>query len=295
MEKNPSGPFPFTALPHRQKLQWPHNHRLPFWVIPNIEVFMLDFPMPGDANERPNLATFQHPHVRRWAQREYGNRAGVWRIMEIMARHGVRGTVALNSLVCKHRPEVVRAAMDFGWEFMGHCQTNSKRLHEVPDAHDEIKRTLDAIEAFTGARPRGWLGAGLDETWDTLDLLIEEGVDYIADWICDDMPFKMDVGGRQIVSIPYSFESNDVPAFLYRRESTPEFEQVVRSQFDTLYKESAGAARVMALAIHPWQMGLPHRAPHLDSMLGYICSHPGVWKATGSEIVDAYLASPAAV
>ena len=104
-----------------------------------------------------------------------------------------------------------------------------------------------------------------------------------------------DVGGRQIVSIPYNFESNDVPAILYRHYTSAEFEQVVRGQFDTLYSEGAESARVMALAVHPWQMGLPHRIPHFDAMLDYILGHPGVWKATGSQIVEAYLASAAAI
>jgi peptidoglycan/xylan/chitin deacetylase (PgdA/CDA1 family) len=208
----------------------------------------------------------------------------------------MRGTVALNSYVCDFRPDVVRAALDLGWEIMGHGQTNSRRVPEVPDARDEIRRTLDRIESFTGKRPRGWLGPGLDETWDTLEILADEGVQYVSDWVCDDMPFKIELpGGRHIVSMPYSFECNDVPAFLYRHYTTAEFESVIRSQFDTLYREGTESARVMALAIHPWQMGLPHRIPYLDSALGYLFSHPGVWKATGSEIVDAYLASAAAI
>lgn len=295
MQKTPTGPMPFTPLPHRPRMRWPNGERLAFWLIPNIELFVLDWPMPGEANERPDPARFAYPHVRRWSQREYGNRAGVWRMMESMARRGMRGTVALNSMVCEHRAHIVRAAMDLGWEFIGHGQTNSRRLPEVRDEREEIRRTLDDIESFTGKRPRGWLGAGLDETWDTLDILIDEGVQYVADWVCDDMPFKMDVGGRQILSIPYSFEANDVPGILYRHYTTPEFEQVVRAQFDTLYRESAESARVMALAVHPWQIGLPHRIGHFDAMLDYILGHPGVWKATGSEIIDAYLGSEMAI
>ena len=129
-----------------------------------------------------------------------------------------------------------------------------------------------------------------------LEILVDEGVQYVADWVCDDMPFKIELGGgRRILSIPYSFECNDVPAFMYRHYTSAEFEQVIRNQFDTLYKEGAESARVMAIAIHPWQFGQPHRIPYFDSALRYILDHPQVWKATGSEIVDAYLASPQAL
>jgi peptidoglycan/xylan/chitin deacetylase (PgdA/CDA1 family) len=155
MEKTQFGPFPFTALPKRPHLQWPAGAQLALWVIPNIEVFMLDYPMPGENNERPDPSKFANPHVRRWSQREYGNRAGVWRLMELLKKHDIRGTVALNSLVCDHRPEIVHAAMELGWEFMGHNQTNSRRSTELPDERDEIRRTLDRIERFTGKRPRG--------------------------------------------------------------------------------------------------------------------------------------------
>jgi len=291
----PMGPFAFTALPKRPTMHWPDGGRVAFWIIPNVEVFMFDYPMPGEENQRPDPSRFRYPHVRQWSQREYGNRAGVWRLMEVMSKHGMPGTVALNSWVCRYRPDIVRATVDLGWEIMGHGQTNSRRIPEVEDAHDEIKRTLDEIEAFTGTRPRGWLGPGLDETWDLLEWLVDEGVQYVCDWVCDDMPFKIDVRGKTIVSMPYSFECNDVPAFLYRKYTTAEFEEVVRAQFDTLYREGAESARVMGLAIHPWQMGLPHRIGHLDSMLSYILGHPGVAKATGSQILQWYLHSAAAV
>lgn len=296
MEMTPMGPFPFTALPKRPRLEWPGQAQLAFWAVPNVEVFMFNWPMPGEQNQRPDPTRFAHPHVRQWCQREYGNRAGIWRLMEVMAKHGVRGTVALNSSVCDYRPEIVRTAMELGWEFMGHGQTNSRRVPEVASASDEIRSTLDRIEAFTGKRPRGWLGPGLDETWDTLEILADEGVQYVCDWVCDDMPFKIELPtGKAIYSLPYNFECNDVPAFLYRNYTTAEFEAVIRAQFDTLYREGATAARVMGLALHPWQMGLPHRISFLDSAFDYLFEHPNVWKATGSEILDAYMTSGAAV
>ena len=107
----PMGPFPFTALPRRPTMHWPDGGRVAFWIIPNVEVFMFDYPMPGEENQRPDPARFRYPHVRQWSQREYGNRAGIWRLMEVMSKHGMPGTVALNSWVCRYRPDVVRAAV----------------------------------------------------------------------------------------------------------------------------------------------------------------------------------------
>ena len=117
----------------------------------------------------------------------------------------------------------------------------------------------------------------------------------MADWTCDDQPFHMTLDdGRKLVSIPYSFEVNDAPMFYYAKASTDEFEQVIRRQFDTLYREGAESGRVMAICLHPFIIGVPHRIAALDAALAYICSHEGVWRATGSEIVAHWLTTGAA-
>ena len=146
---------------------------------------------------------------------------------------------------------------------------------------------------LTGKKPVGWLGSGLTETWNTLGYLIDEGVEYIADWVNDDQPYLMDVGGRRIVSIPYSYEINDSP-FLYHRYGTmDQFVAMMRRQFDVLYEEGRQSGRVMAICLHPFLVGVPHRIRQLDEALAYVCSHDRVWLATGEEIVRHYLASGA--
>lgn len=293
MQKTLYGPFPYVPITQRPKLEWPNGARVALWVIPNIEYFLFNHGMPGDENQRPN-PNAPNPDVRRWSQREYGNRVGVWRIMEVLARYNVPATVALNSLICETHPQIMQAAMKLDWEFMGHGQTNTKRTTEVPDAHAEIKATLDGIEKFTGKRPVGWLGPGLEETWNTLDYLVEEGVQYVADWVVDDQPFVMNLdGGKQIVSIPYSYDTNDSAIFVYKKHTAEECEQLFKRQFDTLYREGADSGRVMAICLHPWLIGMPHRIGALDATLDYICSHEGVWKATGSQIVQHFLSSEA--
>lgn len=293
MKPSRYGPFPYLPITRRPKLTWPNGARLAVWIIPNIEFFGLDDPMPGDALERIPREQSRIPGVRAWAQREYGNRVGIWRIMEILSRHGVRATVALNSEICDHQPEIIEAAMNLGWEFMGHNQTNVLRLNEVTPERERqvIHETLARIAKATGKKPVGWLGSGLAETWNTLDHLIEENCLYVADWVCDDQPFLMHLNGKRLVSIPYSYEINDAPMFYRNKVSTEEFETMMRRQFDVLYREGAESGRVMAICLHPYVIGVPHRIGTLDSALTYIRSHAGVWFATGEEIVRHYLES----
>ena len=136
----------------------------------------------------------------------------------------------------------------------------------------------------------GWLGAGLAETWNTLDYLAEAGIRYVCDWVNDDQPYRFEIGTPPLVSLPYSVQTNDVPAYFEMKVSVPEFEAMLKRQFDTLYREGQTVPRVMAIAVHPYVTGQPHRIGALDAALEYICSHDGVWRATGWEIVQHFLA-----
>jgi peptidoglycan/xylan/chitin deacetylase (PgdA/CDA1 family) len=288
------GPFPYVPITRRPKLAWPGGARVALWVNPNVEFFGLDDVMPGVVNERVPREHARIPNVRNWSLRDYGNRVGVWRLMEVLSRYGIRASAALNSEMCDHHPEVIEEAVRLGWEFIGHNQTNALRLNEMPPEQERasIQAALDRIERASGTRPVGWLGAGLAETWNTLDYLSEAGIRYVCDWVNDDQPYVMDVGNPKLVALPYSVQTNDVPAYFDMKVSVPEFEMMLRRQFDTLYREGADSGRVMAIAVHPFVTGQPHRIGALDAALDYICSHQGVWLATGREIVEHYLAQP---
>ena len=296
MQPSRYGPFPFSPITERPRYVLPGNARIAVWVIPNIEFFGLDDPMPGNHNERISREAAKIPAIRPWAQREYGNRVGVWRVMDVLDKYDIRATVALNSEICDHQPQIIEATMKRGWEIMGHNQTNAIRLNEMPADQELscIQETLARIERATGKRPTGWLSSGLSETWNTLDHLIDSGVKYVADWTCDDQPFQMNVDGKRLVSIPYSFELNDAPMVYHNKVSTDEFEQMIRRQFDILYGEGAKSGRVMAICLHPFIIGVPHRIGALDRALQYIRSHDDVWYATGGEIVEHYLTNFAA-
>ena len=275
MQPRDYGPFPYGPIKDRPKLDWPDGARLAVWVIPNIEFFPLTRGIPPN----PGAPAGKPPSVRAWAQRDYGNRVGIWRIMDVLEKHGVRASPTLNSDICEHHPQIVRAAVELGWEILGHNQTNSVWLDALsPDEEREtIRLTLSRIAELSGRKPLGWLGSGLAETWHTLDFLADEGCLYVADWVNDDQPYMMDIGGKPLVSIPYSYEINDAPFIGYRNGTVDEFELAIRRQFDTLYAEGAQSGRVMAICLHPYLIGdFPIASPGLDpGAPGYIRAHDG--------------------
>ncbi len=178
-------------------------------------------------------------------------------------------------------PEIIEEGNKRAWEWMGHCESNTRRLNAAAPGEEPriIKNALATIEKATGARPRGWLGSGLQETWDTLDLLAAEGCDYVCDWTNDDQPYMMTLeGGRTLVSVPYSHEINDKPAFENFYRTADQFREMICRQFDVLYREGAQSGRVMAIAIHPYLTGVPHRIDAFAEALGYICRHGGCGK-----------------
>ncbi|HJN04164.1 MAG TPA: polysaccharide deacetylase family protein [Alphaproteobacteria bacterium] len=285
MKPQRTGPFPYIPIHQRPKLTWPGNARVALWVVPNIEFFPLDEEVPFGIGINPDVLG--------WSKRGYGGRVGTFRVMEVLARHGIRGTVALNSEVCDAYPQIVDETMKLGWEFMGHGESNARYVDAMTPEEERrvIFSTFDRIEKYTGTRLRGWLSPGVRMTWHTLDFFAEAGCDYFCDFINDDQPYLMDAGGKGMVSIPYSSEINDLSAFLQYNRTAEEFETMIRRQFDVLYREGEESGRVMAICLHPFLIGVPHRIDALDSALEYICGHEGLWRATGSEIVDHYRAA----
>jgi len=281
------GPFPYSPITRRPRLEWPGGARVALWVIPNIEFFSLSENIPAGAGG----SGVKPPDVPAWAARDYGNRVGVFRLMKVLDRYGVRGTAALNSDLCARHPEIIEECKARKWEFMGHNESNTRRLNELRAGQESrtIRNALDTIAKATGSRPVGWLGSGLQETWDTLEYLAAEGCEYVCDWVNDDQPYLMTLeSGRSLVSVPYSTEINDKPAFEKRNRTAEEFRDMIVHQFDVLYEEGAESGRVMAIALHPYLTGVPHRIGALDAALEHILRREGVWRATGAEIAQHY-------
>ncbi|WP_438029794.1 polysaccharide deacetylase family protein [Sorangium sp. So ce233] len=278
--------FPYSAIVDRPPLRWPGGARVAVWVIPNIEHFLFDRPSSSITATTTSLV----PDVLNYSWRDYGVRVGVWRLMEVMEKHGVKGTAALNSDVCLHYPRIIEAGNALGWEWMGHGTTNSTLINAQPEEEERqlVSSSLDTIERSTGKRPRGWLSPGLSESIRTLDLLAEAGIEYVANWVNDEQPYPMQVRSGSMLSLPYSVEINDFVAFLERGQTGEAFAQTICDQFDVLYEDGAGSGRVMAICLHPFLIGHPHRCKHLVRALAHIASRREVWLTTGGEIADWY-------
>lgn len=284
------GRFPYSPICDRPRLVWPNGARIALWVIPNVEHYLFDRPgLPLS----PPLTRFT-PDILNYSWRDYGVRVGIWRLMDLMHRHGIRGTAALNADVCAHYPRIIEAGNELGWEWMAHGSNNSV-VHSAQEEAEEqklIRDALDAIERGTGRRPRGWLSPALTETARTPDLLAEAGIEYVANWVNDEQPYPMRVRSGRLHSIPYSAEINDIPAMIDQHHSAEEFGRMICDQFDVLYEDGAVTGRVMSICLHPFLVGHPYRSKHLDLAFAHIRSRSEVWFATGAEIIDWYRQQP---
>ena len=281
--------FNYSPIVNRKKLRFPNGARVAVWVIPNIEHFHFDKP----STSITHVTAHMKPDVLNYAWRDFGVRVGIWRMMEIMERNGFAGTVALNSEVCQNYPQIIKAGNELGWEWMGHGRSNSELLNQQSEAEERtiIKSIVDTIGKSTGRRPKGWLGPALTESYNTPDILAENGIQYLCDWCNDEQPYPMKVKKGKLISVPYSIEVNDIPSFLDRGMSGDQFYQMIIDQFDVLYEDGATTGRVMAICLHPFLIGQAFRAKYFEKALKYIGKRNEVWITKGGDISDWYYRS----
>ena len=278
---------PYASIHGRPKLALPGGARVAVWTIVNVENWQPDVPMPRTVLPPP-MGQPLLPDLPNWAWHEYGMRVGIWRFFDTLAKRGLKATFALNGTVCELYPEMCAAAHAAGWDFMGHGWVQ-KPMHRVDDQRAAIRATMDAIAKVTGKPPRGWESPGLTETPDTADLLAEEGIEYVADWVLDDQPIPIRTRTGRLTSVPYTVELNDVAITAVQQQPSDTLLHRGRDQFDRLYQEGADIPRVMAISIHPYLTGVPHRIKYLEALYDYILGHDGVVMWTGAEILDWYL------
>ncbi|HEY4370780.1 MAG TPA: polysaccharide deacetylase family protein, partial [Burkholderiales bacterium] len=282
----PKDRVPFTAIVDRPPLKLPGGARMAVWVIVNVEDWGIERPMPRTVLPPP-MGVPMLPDLPNWAWHEYGMRVGFWRIHEVLARHGVIPTLAINGIVCKNYPRVAQAGKDAGWEFMGHGYMQGP-MHKLEDQRAAIRDTVNVIKEFTGKPPVGWESPGLTETYDTIDILAEEGIKYVADWVLDDQPVKIATTTGHVVSVPYTVELNDIPMGALQHMSQDDMVKRGQTHFDQLYKDSEKITRVMAISVHPYLSGSPHRIGWLDRILAHVKQHDDVVIWTGEQIYNWY-------
>lgn len=277
----------YSAIVDRPPLQLPQGLRLVIWPVVNLEVWDIERPMARQVLPAPMGASLT-PDLPNWTWHEYGMRVGIWRLFSAFDGRAIRSTLALNADVIAVYPRVASAALDRDWEFMGHGEVQMP-IHQVTDQRAMIQRTLEKCAAFTGKRPVGWLGPGLTETEETPDLLAEAGVQYVGDWVHDDEPSTITTAHGELVTLPYTVELNDIPMMMVQHHASDEFLIRASDQFDRLYAEAAGRAKILCFAIHPYISGVPHRIKYLEAFLDYARKHAGIAFWTGEEILDWYV------
>jgi allantoinase len=222
--------------------------------------------------------------------RDYGSRVGVYRIMSVLDKFGIRASVLLNAEVCEHHPEIIAEGNKRNWEWLGHGLTNSVSMldYSADEERGIIHKVKEIITASTGKEPKGWLGPGLGETFDTPDHLAAEGFEYVCDWGNDEQPTPMRVKTGRMIVVPYELGVNDIRVFNRENHTAEQYFRMVCDHFDTLYRDSVSGGRVLCLPLHPFVIGLPFRISYLEKALDYICSHAGVWRTTSGEIAHWY-------
>lgn len=288
----PNDRLAYSAIVDRPRMTLPGGARLAVWVIVNVEEWDPKETMPRTVLTPP-AGGAPMPDVPNWAWHEYGNRVGFWRMLEVLDRLGIRAALAINGKAIASYEAISKAALERDWEFIGHG-FGQKNMQKVPDERDDIRRTKDAIRNFTGRDPRGWLGPGLTETWETPDILVEEGFDYVCDWVLDDQPVVLKTRSKPIVNVPYTQECNDVAMMLIQHHKASEYRDRAIDQFDQIYADARASARIMALVVHPYIMGVPHRLKYFAAALEHVKAHPDVVFWTGEQIFDWYVAQTAA-
>ncbi|UJQ93959.1 polysaccharide deacetylase family protein [Mariluticola halotolerans] len=285
----PTERITYSAITDRPRLVLPEGKRMGVWIIVNIEEWDPKATMPRTVLTPPAGGS-PSPDIPNWAWHEYGNRVGFWRLLKSIDEINAKAVLAINGTAVSSYAPISQAALDRGWEFMGHGFTQ-KNMQKVEDERADIIATTKAIQDFTGKRPRGWLGPGLTETWETPDILVEEGYEYVCDWVLDDQPVRLNTRTSQIVNVPYTQECNDVAMMLIQHHQAGEYFQRGWDQFQQIHEDAEDGARIMALVVHPYIMGAPHRARYFRDLIRRIAEYDDVAFMTGEEIFDWYSAA----
>ncbi|MDB5795661.1 MAG: polysaccharide deacetylase [Noviherbaspirillum sp.] len=278
--------YPYSIIDQRKDFSWPDGKRLAFYVCNNIEYFAFGAGLGseiGMVNPPPNH--------RSYAWRDYGNRVGLFRILDMMDELGLPIAHNVNSFLYEAHPEMFERIRKRGDEIIGHGRTNAERQSSMWEADEArlIKEVTETLTRHESKAPKGWLGPWLAETYATPDLLKEAGYTYLLDWSCDDQPIWMDTRSGKILVVPYSLEINDSPAMVFRHHSAREFADMIVDEFEEKIEQCEKQALVCSVVLHTFVAGQSFRLRPLRQALKHCMEHPlrdRVWFTRPGDIAD---------
>ncbi len=280
--------YPWSALKDRPPVHWPGGRSVALWLCVSLEWFPI---VPTDTPFRaPGHMQTAYPDFRHYTARDYGNRVGAYRLLDAFAKAGLTASFAVNGAIAERYPALVADIMAAGHEIIAHStDMNGTIATGLPEAEERalFARSLDSIEAATGARPRGWLSIARSQSWNTADLLKEAGLLYCCDWVNDELPWRFTNG---LINLPLNHELSDRQIIAVQQQSADSYGQQMRDAFDWLAAEAhaQGGGRMLPLHLTPYIMGLPYRIGALEALLADLAARPECWSATGGQIVDAW-------
>jgi len=281
---NPRTPYFFST--ERPPLAPPPGGPIIAHVVVNVEHWQFEQPMPRTIITPPH-GKETVPDVPNFSWADYGMRAGLPRMISALVQRGLPASTSFNAGVIDAYPRAAEAMHDAGWEFIGHGLHQKSLNHGVSEA-EVIEQTLAKIAAFTGTRPRGWLSPGLRETVETPELLKAAGIEYVFDWVIDDLPTWLRTEQGPLLSMPYNVELNDSIIYAVEKHQSDEFLMRTQRTLELFRREAQKQPRVLTIALHPHLMGVPHRFGSLEKILDLLMGTPEVTFMTGAQIADWY-------
>ena len=284
--------YTWSMLKDRKPTAWPNNNKLALWVNVNVQFFSLN--QQKNAVPVPGGMTMPYPDLRHFSLRDYGNRVGIYRVFKALEKFSVTPTIAINGAMVKRAPYLMDLIKERGHEVIAHGW-QMDNLHSGDIAREEeserIKKTRDALESQFDKTIEGWLSPGRFQTAHTPDLLAEQAFTYVCDWINDDMPYPFKTASGDITTMPLSNELDDFFILNSNLHSAESYAEQLADACDFLLEEATQqGGRLLALNVHPWLLGQPHRIAQLENALEHITSKSGVFSASAGEILKIWKA-----
>lgn len=282
--------YPWSNLFNRPTVHWPGDKSVALWITVALEYFPLT---PNDGPFRaPGHMVTPYPDYRTYTTRDYGNRVGVFRIMKVLDALGLKASTPMSAKIAERYPALLQAVQQRDWEIIGHGVDMNHIHYGGMDAGEEAQQIEDALvmlEKHTGVRPSGWFSPARNESENTLKLLAEHGIDYVCDWVNDDMPYEMDTGSGSLVAMPHTMELDDRQLMVTLGQNEDTYQEQILAAFDLLRQEGKShGGRILHLSLTPYVIGQPFRIWALRQVLETIMASGDVWSATPSEILKAW-------